>query len=333
MVRNRPDLSIILPAYNEAARLPTSLPVLAEHLATRSERTEVILVDDGSSDDTLRVAEDLLVAIPHSGVLRLRRHTGKGAAVRAGVARATGHQIVFMDADMATDLHHLDPVLAALDEVHVAIGSRSAPGAVTNGMTPSSDASHRAFNQLARSTTGLAIGDFQCGFKAFRGPVARLLFHLARERGYAFDVEVLALADRIGYRVREIPVHWQAVRGSHMRILVDSAQMAIQVTRIARRTRSGQHLSSIEAHSQNLDLDVDAVTSLVRRHLPVSAPVVPWDHGALALLPFVDALDSAEIATVLEKQLDGVAVRSIVLDESSLFGPTAHRLRSALAAS
>jgi len=146
-------------------------------------------------------------------------------------------------------------------------------------------------------------------------------------------VELLTLADRIGYGIREVPVHWQAVRGSHMRILVDSAQMALQVTRMARRARADQHVSSIEAYSQTLDLDVDAVTSLVREHLPVSAPVVPWDNGALALLPFLDAVDSTEIARMLEKQLDGVAVRASVLDASSLFSPTAHRLRSALAAS
>ncbi len=333
VVRDRPELSIVLPAYNEAARLPISIPVLAEHLRHRSERTEVILVDDGSSDDTVRVAQDLLGDVPFSGVLQLGRHAGKGAAVRAGVARATGHQIVFMDADMATDLEHLDPLLATLDDVHVAIGSRSAPGAVTSGMTPSSDASHRAFNQLARSTTGLDIGDFQCGFKAFRGPTGKLLFHLLRERGYAFDVELVALADRIGYGMREVPVHWQAVRGSHMRILVDSAHMFLQVTRIARRTRTDQPLSSLEAFGRTPALDGDAVTALVREHLPMSAPVVPWDQGALVLLPFVEAADTNDIARVLEKELDGVLVRPAALDTSAIFGPMAHRLRSALAAS
>lgn len=333
VVRDRPDLSIVLPAFNEAARLPVSLPVLAEHLAGREERTEVILVDDGSADDTVRVAEELLAAIPGAGVLTIGRHRGKGAAVRAGVAHATGHQITFMDADLAADLTHLDPLLAALDDVHVAVGSRSAPGAVTSGVTPSSDAMHRAFNQLARASTGVGIDDFQCGFKAFRGPSAKLLFHLLREKGYAFDVEVLAVADHLGYSMREVPVHWRAVRGSHMRILVDSAQMAVQVARISRRTRSGQPLSSLKASSRSGDLDGDQLTKLVRDNLPLSAPVVPWGAGALALLPFVAPADSADLAHALERQLDDVEVRPTTLDTGALFDPEAQRLRAALAAS
>ena len=333
VVRTRPDLSIVLPAFNEAARLPISLPVLTEFLANRGGTTEVILVDDGSTDETVRVGTELLARIPNAGVLRLGRHCGKGAAVRAGMARSTGHQIAFMDADLATDLVHLDPLLAALDDVHVAIGSRSAPGAVVSGLTPSSDATHRAFNQLARSTTGLPYLDFQCGFKAFRGSTGKLLFHLLREKSYAFDVELLALADQIGYGVREVPVHWRAVRGSHMRILVDSAHMAWQVARIARRTRSGQPLSSLEAYGRSAELDGDQVVMLVREHLPLSAPVVPWEKGALALLPFVGPVDSTDLAAALERQLDDIAVRSTMLDTAALFDPDAHRLRSALAAS
>ncbi len=333
IVKDRTDLSIVLPAFDEAARLPVSLPILLDHLGADAERTEIIVVDDGSTDETVRVATDLLAHLPRSGVLKLGRHTGKGAAVRAGVARATGHQIVFMDADMATDLVHLEPLLESLDHVHLAVGSRSAPGAVTNGVTPSSDAAHRAFNQLARSTTGLDIMDFQCGFKAFRGSVAKLLFHLLRERGYAFDVELLATADRIGYGIREVPVRWQAVRGSHMRIVADSVTMAYQVTRIARRARGGQPVSTIEAYGRHGTPDIDAITAQVREHLPIAAPVVPWDRGALALLPFVDQVDTRELAAELERQLDDVLVRTSVLDTGAIFDPTAHRLRSALASS
>ncbi|MCU1355612.1 MAG: hypothetical protein JWM89_1030 [Acidimicrobiales bacterium] len=338
VVRTRPDLSIVLPAFNEADRLPFSVPVLADHLATRFGRTEVILVDDGSTDDTVRVASELLQKMPLAGVLKLGRHAGKGAAVRAGVARATGHQIVFMDADLATDLEHLDPLLASLDDVHIAIGSRSAPGAVTSGVTPSSDAAHRAFNQLARTTTGLAVADFQCGFKAFRAPAGKLLFHLLNERGYAFDVELLATADRIGYDMREVPVHWRAVRGSHVRIVLDSAHMTWQVTRIPRRSRgsrlrSSQPLATIEAVSRSADLDSDAVVALLREHLPLSAPVVPRDQGALALLPFVTPSEGRDLADALEQTLDEVSVLSAVLDTEAIFAPTAHRLRSALAAS
>ncbi len=334
IARDRPELSIVIPAYNEAARLPVSMPVLLDHLRGRERRTEVIVVDDGSSDETIAVATDLLSTLPRSGVLSLGRHIGKGAAVRAGVAHATGHQIAFMDADMATDLVHLDPLLAALDHVQVAIGSRGAPGAVTHGLTPSSDATHRAFNQLARTTTGIPIQDFQCGFKAFRSPAAKLLFHVMRERGYAFDVELLASAHRIGYEITEVPVHWKAVRGSHVRIVVDSATMAFQVARIARRAGGGgQNLASLQAATTDPDQSADALTAEVRLHLPVAAPVVPWDDGALALLPFVEPVDTRRLAVELQAELHHATVRPSVLDTARIFDADTHRLRSALAAS
>lgn len=333
VVRDRPPLSIILPAYNEEARLPVSLPTLLDFLKDRGGDVEVLLVDDGSSDNTIAVAKDLLSGVPRTGVLRLGRHLGKGAAVRTGVAHATGHQIVFMDADMATDLSHLDPLLAKLDHAQVAIGSRGAPGAVTNGVTPSSDAAHRAFNQLARNATGLGIMDFQCGFKAFRAPSAKLLFHLLHERGYAFDVELLALADRIGYDITELPVHWKAVRGSHVRIVVDSAAMAWQVTRIGRRARGGQSLASLEAASIDHELDVDQVAAAVRDHLPLSAPVIPWRRGALALLPFVEPADTPALVSELESRLDSIRVTSGLFDTATIFDVSEQRLRSAIAAS
>ncbi len=332
LVRDRADLSIVLPAFNEEERLPLSLPILLDHLRERPERIELVLVDDGSTDGTARIAEEMLKGIPNAGVLALTRHAGKGAAVRAGVSRATGHQIAYMDADMATDLTHLDPLLAALDEVHVAIGSRGAPGAVTSGVTPSSDAAHRAFNQLARQVTGLRIRDFQCGFKAFRGPVAKLLFHHLREQGYAFDVETIATAARLGFDLREVPVRWQAVRGSHVRIVVDSVLMTVQLARISRRAHSGVPMSTLEAFARDPELGPDALAGLVRDRLPLAAPVFAWDRGAIALLPFVAPGDVAGLASELESSLD-IVVRPSVLEGSALFDSSAHRLRSALAAS
>lgn len=330
-VRDRPDLSIILPAFNEAARLPVSIPLLVEHLRARSGSAEVIVVDDGSADDTVRTATELLRDLPRSGVLKLGQHAGKGAAVRAGVAHATGHNIVFMDADMATDLEFLDPLVSALDDVHLAIGSRSAPGAVTSGVTPSSDAAHRLFNSLARTATGMDITDFQCGFKGFRAPTGKLLFHLIRERGYAFDVELLALADRMGFDIREVPVHWRAVRGSHVRIVVDSGQMAYQVARLTRR-RHHQVLSALDAHGRSPDLPVDDIVAALNEHLPVSAPVVRWDKGALVLLPFVEPVDCIELAQSLERSLEGILVRPTSIDSSAIFDPANRRLRAGLIA-
>jgi len=330
VVRDRPDLTIVLPAFNEAARLPMSIPQLTDHLRSRSERVEVIIVDDGSSDDTVSVATDLLEGLPNAGVYKLGRHAGKGAAVRAGIARATGESIVFMDADLATDLRYLDPLLAALGDVHIAVGSRSAPGAVTSGITPSSDAAHRVFNMLARSVTGLEFTDFQCGFKGFRASTAKLLFHLMRERGYAFDVELLILADKIGFDVREIPVHWQAVRGSHVRIVVDSVNMTGQLVRIGQRRRHGQGFAALEAWGRSPDMPVDDVIEAVRGALPVSAPVVPWEKGAVALLPFVQPVDATDLAHLLERNLDGILVRATSIEAGEVLDPANQAMRRAL---
>ncbi|MFN8018200.1 MAG: glycosyltransferase [Acidimicrobiales bacterium] len=331
VARRRPDVSIVIPAYNEQHRLPFSIPVLAEHLAGRDERVEVIVVDDGSTDDTVSVAGDLLRAIPHAGVLQLGRHAGKGAAVRAGVAHATGHRIAFVDADMATDLEYLGPLLATLDDAHVAIGSRSAPGAVTSGVTPSSDAAHRAFNLLARTVTGLPFTDFQCGFKAFRAPEGRLLFHLMRERGYAFDVELLTLADQLGLEVRELPVHWKAVRGSHVRIVVDSVHMTYQVARLSRRQRGRQVLSAVEAFPRD-GFTASQVVEDLRAHLPIAAPVLAWRDGALALLPFVEPVDGDELAHALGRSLPGADVRATSVDAGTLLDPSDRRMREAIGA-
>lgn len=331
VVRDRPELSIVIPAFDEALRLPVAMPVLFEHLRTEGLDAEILLVDDGSSDETVAVAEKLFAAVPRAGVLRLDRHLGKGAAVRAGVAEANGRQIVFLDADMATDLAHLEQLLEKLDHTAVSIGSRSAPGAVTNGMTPSSDAAHRSFNALARRMTGLSIMDFQCGFKAFRAPAAKLLFHLLHEPGWAFDVELLALADRIGYGISEVPVHWKAVRGSHVRIVADSLLMFWQVARIARRIRRVQSITTLEFDGHDSSLGAVHLAERARSALPIAGPVVPWNEGALALLPFVDPADARTLRGELEAAMGDVSVTASALDTTELFESDRTHLRDALA--
>lgn len=331
LVRDRPELSIIVPAFDEARRLPVSMPPLLEHLRDEGLDAELLVVDDGSNDDTVEVARSLLDGVPRSGVLRLDRHLGKGAAVRAGVAQASGRSIMFMDADLATDLRHLNPLLDSLDRAAVAIGSRSAPGAVTNGMTPSSDAAHRSFNALARRTTGLPIMDFQCGFKAFHAPAGKLLFHLLSEPGWAFDVELLALADRIGYEIVEVPVHWKAVRGSHVRIVVDSFLMFWQVARIGRRIRRPRSITALEIIPADRSVDGEDLRDRIRTHLPVAGPIVPWKGGALAVLPFVEPTDADLLAGEIRDHVDGVTVTDTVLDTTRIFDPNRRRLRDALA--
>jgi hypothetical protein len=153
---------------------------------------------------------------------------------------------MFMDADMATELSCLPDLLSALDHSHVAVGSRAAPGAIANGMSFSRVITQKTFGLLTRSLVGLDLSDTQCGFKAFRAPAAKLLFHLSSENGWAFDVEILALAARIGYHVAEVPVRWEAVRGSHMRA-VDTAAMSWSLPRIRARTSVPRVAVAVEA--------------------------------------------------------------------------------------
>lgn len=208
------ELSIVIPAYNEEQQLG---PSLARLVASIPPGTEVIVVDDGSTDDTCKVAVEQLSAFPLGTVMRLPWNSGKGAAVRAGVALAQGCSIVFMDADLSTDLDDLPRLLAGLEEADVVVGSRSTAGSVVENCPPLRVVMGRTFNRLVRGITGIPSLDTQCGFKAFRANVAKLLFSLQRVEGFAFDVELFVLARRLGFRVLEVPVRWKAAEGSQVR--------------------------------------------------------------------------------------------------------------------
>ncbi|WP_101831409.1 glycosyltransferase, partial [Frankia canadensis] len=224
-------VSVIIPAYNEAMRLPGSLPPLVSALR-RIPGAEVIVVDDGSTDGTAAVAEEYLTGLRGGHVMRLPWNSGKGAAVRAGVSMARGESIVFLDADGASDLSDLPLLLAALEHAEVALGSRRIGGGAvrSNGRRVGS----WAFNQITRSLASLDVADTQCGFKAFRGPEAKLLFSLARSSGFGFDVEVLSIARSIGYRIAEVPIRWAEVPGGTFRVTRHTPAMIVDVVRARR---------------------------------------------------------------------------------------------------
>lgn len=325
----RPQVSVIVPAFNEAERLPLSLPELLP--ALRDLDAEVIVVDDGSDDATAATARALLPADDRHSVIRLPRHRGKGAAVRAGVADARGRSVVFMDADLATDLSHLPDALSALEDHHLAIGSRSAEGSSTTGASLARVHMGRAFYRLARQMTDVPISDYQCGFKAFRSSTAKLLFHLSRLDGYAFDVEILMLADQIGYRVAEIPVNWASVPGGHVRPLRDGSTMGLDLVRTRLRWAKGRTLAALVASGHDPNINLEAVTAL-QAHLRGLDTVVPWQRGALALLPFVGLGAAEELAARLQLQLPELEVHASSVRARDLLAPSADALRSALVA-
>jgi dolichyl-phosphate beta-glucosyltransferase len=230
-------VSIVVPTYNEEPRLRRCL--LELHRLAREEHwgddVEVIIVDDGSIDRTVEAARNQLGLLPRGRLFRLPWHAGKGGAVRLGVAAAQGDAIAFMDADLATELSALTRALEALHGADIAIGSRAVPGSVVTGRSHIREILHRGFRSQVRRLTGVSAGDPQCGFKAFRSEAAKVLFAMSRVDGFGFDVEILLLAQKVGYRIVEIPVRWHAVDGSHIQVLRDSLAVLSDVARIRLR--------------------------------------------------------------------------------------------------
>jgi dolichyl-phosphate beta-glucosyltransferase len=204
-----PSLSVIVPAYNEAGRLPRTLRRLREHLDARGGVSEIIVVDDGSRDGTADAARR--EALRGLTVLRDDRNRGKGHAVRRGMLAARGELRLMTDADLSTPVEDLPRLLARIEEGYdVAIGSRAVADARVEVRQPwFRETAGRAFNVLVRTLVLPGLRDTQCGFKLWRGEAAVEAFALSRLDGFAFDVEVLFVARRRGRRIAEVPVTWR----------------------------------------------------------------------------------------------------------------------------
>jgi glycosyltransferase involved in cell wall biosynthesis len=235
MVATRPWLSVVIPAYNEERRLPPTLRTVVAHLRGHGLPFEVVVADDGSADGTAALVDG---AGPEVRVLRLP-HRGKGAAVRAGVLASSGDLVLVTDADLSTPIVELDRLVGALERCEVAIGSRNAAGArVAVPQRLDRRLMGRAFNLLVRTLLLPGLRDTQCGVKLFRREVALAVFERCRSDGFAFDVEALALARGLGYRVAEVPVEWRNSPDSRVRPLVDVPRMFWELLTIRRRCRA-----------------------------------------------------------------------------------------------
>lgn len=219
-VTTPPTLSLVIPAFNEAHRIERTLRESLSFIASDFPGSEIILVDDGSTDDTLRRARTVAAVEPALRVIA-SRHGGKAAAVRTGMAAATGELIGFTDADLATPLTHLHDLVSAIDRgCAIAIGSREGAGAVRIGEPAYRHIMGRGFNTLVRIVVLPGFADTQCGFKLFRRDAVERILPRARlyageseavagPRVTAFDVELLVIARRQRLRVCPVPVTWR----------------------------------------------------------------------------------------------------------------------------
>ncbi|MFN2462333.1 MAG: dolichyl-phosphate beta-glucosyltransferase [Candidatus Dormibacteria bacterium] len=234
-----PRLSVVVPAYNEARRLPPSLRVIDAYLRAEGHRGELIVVDDGSSDGTSDLVEGLAAEGLNVRLLRHQSNRGKGAAVRTGVMAAAGDVVLFTDADLSTPIEDVDLLLSAIESgAHVAIGSRAVDRSLTSVHQPwLRDRAGRVFNLFVQVILLPGLKDTQCGFKAFRGGIAQELFAATETDGFEFDTEVLYRARRRGLVTREIAVHWRDSPDSRVNALLDSPRMLLGLFRIRRLVR------------------------------------------------------------------------------------------------
>ena len=248
---NQPGLTLILPAYNEEALIGASLEQLTSQLSRRKIQAEIIVVDDGSSDQTAQVVARLQSRYPGLILLQNERNRGKGYSIRRAVLQSSGEMIVFMDADLPYDFESVQLVIDTLHQgAQVAIGSRVLSESELNDQVPLiRTLAGQIFSLLIRVLLFPGITDTQCGLKGFRNREARKIFGQITIDGFGFDVEVLFLARRLGYKITQVPVNLVFSRSeSRVRLFKDSLRMLFDLLRIRLNAYRGQY--SFEEHGQ-----------------------------------------------------------------------------------
>ena len=229
------ELSIVVPAFDEAARIAVTLVKTLDYLDRWHPESELIVVDDGSKDDTRMVLDALASRDKRLAVISHEQNRGKGAAVRTGVLASRGSFVLFMDADLATPIEELPKLLAYLaNGADIVIGSRAAALDIRRNQPLIREMMGRTFNRIIKSILDIPWGDTQCGFKLFRGDLARSLFAEQSIDGFAFDVEILLAARDRGCQIREIPVVWAHAPNSKVSMVRDSSRMLYDVLRLRR---------------------------------------------------------------------------------------------------
>lgn len=260
-----PELSIVIPAYNESARIEHALDRVMSCVAEQGWNAEVLVVDDGSSDNTAAIVQRWMQGYPRLHLIQNPGNRGKGYSVRNGLLQAAGDIVMFTDADLSAPMEEAERLIAAIhDGADVAIGSRWLDRARQTIHQPLyRQFFGRCFNWITRTVMGLPFKDTQCGFKAFKRPVAQVIFRLQTIERWGFDPEILFIAQKLGYEIREVPVTWGHDERSRISYLKDGLKMLQDMARIRSNSLAGRYDKAIAAMRDT--------TSMVTR--PVAANV------------------------------------------------------------
>lgn len=245
-------ISVIIPAYNEAMRLGESLKIILAYLKEQEYKSELIVVDDGSTDSTAKVAENILQdsGKVSASVIRYEENRGKGYAVRTGLLASQGDIALFSDADLSTPITEMPKLIEPIldGELDVTFGSRALDRSLIGVHQPwRREQGGRVFNLIVRLSTRLPFWDTQCGFKAFRMSVCRPIIESATIDRFGFDVELLYVTYLAGLRLKEIPVRWDHNDGSKVNVFRDSRRMFSEVQIIRRQANKGVYVNGIKA--------------------------------------------------------------------------------------
>jgi len=231
-------LSIIIPAYNEQERLPQTIERVVQFINTQKFSSEILIVDNASTDSTFYLAERYSHQYNNVRVIQESRK-GKGNAIRTGMLEAQGRYRFMCDADLSMPIEEIIKFLPPLCDSDVSIGSREAPGAIRYNEPFSRHLSGRIFNLLTRIFILPNLNDTQCGFKCFKDDVAKDIFQYQTIGGWAFDVEILYIAEKRGYSIIEVPISWYYRENSKINTVQDSLQMINEIIKICRNDKKG----------------------------------------------------------------------------------------------
>jgi glycosyltransferase involved in cell wall biosynthesis len=242
-----PILSIVIPAYNEAARIESALERVLACVAERHWDAEVLVVDDGSTDSTPAIVQRWMLTHPNLHLISNDGNRGKGFSVRNGVLQSTGQIVMFTDADLSSPIEEAERLFAALDAgADVAIGSRWLDKQRQTRHQPLYRRFFgRCFNWVTRKVMGLPYKDTQCGFKAFKREPAQVIFRLQTIERWGFDPELLFIARKLGYKIVEVPVTWGHDERSRISYLKDGTQMLQEMAQIRKNSIRGRYDEAI----------------------------------------------------------------------------------------